>query len=253
MRSKGINELLVNYARGFEGKDLSFLTSLPELAVFWIIHRTIDDISPIHGLHELRSLKVDTYCDTPIDFSQFPQLQHCYIEWRKNVSSLFDRPHLKELFINKYDKKVTDAFASLHQLEQLSLANASVEELGGLAGLAHLWFLGLYRARRLSSLRGIESLSTLTTLEIQDCTRIDSLEEISELTNLRRLLFTDVGTVRSIRFVDGLRNLEEVLFYGSTNVEDGDLSPLTRLPNLKNLAFQNRRHYSHKQDDFEQH
>lgn len=252
MRTRAISELQVNYARGFVGKDLSFLEALPELKVLWIIHRTIEDVSAIHRLHELRSLKVDTYCRTPIDFARFPKLEHCYLEWRKGVSALFDRPRLKELWINGYDAESTDAFASLRLLERLSLANARTVDLGGLAKLKRLRFLGLYRLRRLSSLRGIEGLSSLTALEIQGCTKLRRLGEIGELSRLRRLLFTDVGSIASINFIENLHNLEEVLFYGSTVVEDGDLEPLTRLPKLRNLSFQNRRHYSHKRQEFKQ-
>lgn len=252
MRSEGIKELYLNYARGFVGDDISFVSQLPELEVLWIIHRTIDDVSPIHALHELRSLKVDTYCRTAIDFSQFPRLEHCYLEWRKGVESLFDRPHLEELFINKYDQRHTDDVGRLQTLQKLSLGNAPTDDLEGLSNLHSLRFLGLYRLRRLGSLRGIESLRALTTLEIQECNKLDSLDEIGNLVNLRRLLLIDLGKVASIRFLANLGELEEVLFYGTTHVEDGDLTPLTRLAKLQNLSFRNRRHYTHKREQFEQ-
>jgi hypothetical protein len=40
------------------------------------------------------------------------------------------------------------------------------------------------------------------------------------------------------------------LFYESTNIVDGDLSPLTRQKNLSSVSFQDRRHYSHKRLEF---
>lgn len=118
MRSKGIKELQLNYARGFVGDDISFVATLPELEALWIIHRTMDDVSPIHALHELRSLKVDTYCDTPIDFSHFPRLEHCYIEWRKGVRSIFDLPRLEKLWINTYTDHQTNDLGRLKALKE---------------------------------------------------------------------------------------------------------------------------------------
>lgn len=252
MNAWGIRELVVNYAQGFEGKDIAFVEQLPDLEAFWIIHRTIDDISPIHHLRDLRSLKVHTYCRTAIDFSKFPRLERCVLEWRREVSSLYDRPHLKCLLINKYDKKHTNEFARASQLERLFLANAPTEDLRGLADLKRLRTLGLYRLRRLSSLKGIESLQALETLEVQECRQLESLGGVGKLRHLRRLLITDLGEIESISFLRDLRELEEVLFYGSTNVKDGNLSFLTWLPKLRNLSFQNRRHYSHRREQFAQ-
>lgn len=252
MSAHGIKELVVNYAQEFEGKDIAFVEQLPELEAFWIIHRTIDDISPIHNLRNLRSLKVHTYCRTAIDFSKFPRLERCVLEWRRGVSSLYDRPHLKCLWVNKYDKKHTSEFARASQLERLFLANAPTEDLGGLDGLKRLRTLGFHRLRRLSSLKGIESLQGLQTLEIQECRKLESLSGVGKLGHLRRLLFTDLGEIESISFLRDLRELEEVLFYGSTNVKDGDLNVLTWLPKLRNLSFQNRRHYSHRREQFVQ-
>ncbi len=43
--------------------------------------------------------------------------------------------------------------------------------------------------------------------------------------------------------------LSEVVFYESTNIRDGDLSPLMK-HRLSSVSFQNRRHYSHRREQF---
>ena len=72
-----------------------------------------------------------------------------------------------------------------------------------------------------------------------------SIDEIGRLTRLMRLFLNNIGPLASLAPLDQLTNLEWMTFDGSTNILDGDLSPLTRLPHLSRVAFQNRRHYSH--------
>jgi Leucine-rich repeat (LRR) protein len=250
---RGIHELEINYAKGFVGKDLSFLKELSGIEALTLIHRTIDDISPIHHLHDLRVLVVHTYCKTEIDFNQFPALEQCTLEWRAKASSIFSRTTLKKLFINSYSGKDTEKFARLLNLESLSLANGGVRSLEGLASLKHLTFLGLYNLRKLESLDGIESLDSIEHLEINGCKNVRSIESIAALKNLKKIHLCDDGHIESLRPLIRLNNLEEVLFYDSTNILDGDLSLLTELPRLKNVAFADRPHYTSNIKEFEMH
>lgn len=252
MEAHGIRELYLNEEKGFRDKDVSFLSQVPDLEVLWIVHHTIQDISPIHVLHGLRSLKANTYCKTEIDFTQFPKLEHCYLEWRPRARSLFQCATLQDLWINRYQGKETDPFAALSNLVSLSLANAPVQSLTGLARLNELRFLGLYRLLKLPSLHGIEGLERLEALELNACRAIGSIEEIRGLANLRRLHLIDLGPIKSLEVLERLPALEEVLFYQSTDILDGNLNPLRNLPNLKKTSFQNRRHYTHRREDFEQ-
>lgn len=93
VRRRGVVELVLNYALGWKGRDVEFLSQVDSLQGLSIIHRTIDDVSPIHVLRALRSLKVSTYCDTSIDFTQFPQLEECTLEWRAGAKSLLTPGH----------------------------------------------------------------------------------------------------------------------------------------------------------------
>ncbi len=242
--SQDIRELELNYAKGFVGKDLSFLQHLPFLRVLLLTHRTIEDISPIHHLRNLIVLEVNTYCRTQIDFSRFTLLEECVLEWRPKATSLFNCTMLRKLFLNSYTGKSTDSFAALVNLEYLGLANASVVDLKGLSTLRALRFLGLYNPKKLESLIGIEPLSSLEHLEVNGCKRMRSIEPVAELTQLKNLHFCDDGHIESLRPIANLNKLEEVLFYGSTNILDGDLSPLIDLPHLRKVSFEERLHYS---------
>jgi hypothetical protein len=250
LKRRGAAELELNQGKGWHGTDLSFLAELPELKSFEIFDFNISDISPIHHLHQLKRLAVTTYCSTAIDFSAFPQLQSCALEWRPKAASLFQCTTLKDLFLNRYKGKDANAFARLINLESLAILNAPVENLQGLPALAKLRSLRLGGLRRLRSLSGVEDLVNLEELEIHTCRAIRSIDEIRSLPRLKKLHLNNDGGIDSLKPLAGLAQLESVLFYESTNIVDGDLSPLLRLKNLSRVSFRNRRHYSHRREDF---
>jgi Leucine-rich repeat (LRR) protein len=249
MHREGVRELYLNHARGWKGATLEFLHELPALAAFSLVDFTIRDITPIHELTGLHALEISTYCDTPIDFQRFPNLERCLLYWRRGSQSLFQCAGLKWLFIHRYNEASSMPFARLLDLEELSIANSELREIEHLSALSTLRFLGLFNLKHIASLRGIESLVQLDSLEINGCKAIGDIEELRALTHLRRLQLNDNGMIASLTPLDKAVNLEEVLFFESTNIADGDLTPLARLPRLSKIAFQNRRHYSHKREE----
>lgn len=250
LNSNGVVELVLNQAKGWKGNDLSFLSELSNLKLFEIFDFNIKDIAPIHLLHGLRRLRVTTYCSTEIRFAAFPNLQSCGLEWRPKATSLFDCATLKELFVNHYNGKRVTPFARLVDLESLAILNAPVETLQGLSPLKGLRSLRLANLKRLTSLAGIEVLASLEELEVHTCRAIGSIEEVGSLTRLKKFHLNNDGDIESLKPLEKLNGLESVLFYESTNVLDGDLSPLLRQKNLSRVSFQNRRHYSHRREEF---
>jgi hypothetical protein len=246
-----IAELKLNDGKGWRGSDLSFLERLPRLQAFRIIDLTIASVEPVHYLHELRVLGLITYCQTEIRFSAFPRLEECDLQWRPKAESLFSCKTLRKLFLDEYRGKSAAAFSSLTNLEWLAILSAPLEDIQDLSSLSGLRSLRLANLKHLGSLRGIERLTNMEELEIHTCPAIKSIEEIGSLSRLRKLYLNDDGDIESLNPLNRLRQLESVLFYESTNIVDGDISPLTRQPNLSRVSFRNRRHYSHRREDFD--
>lgn len=243
-------ELELNDGKGWRGTDLRFLNLLPQLKSFKLLDLRIQSIDEIHSLHQLLELELITYSENEIRFSAFPLLQVCALEWQPKADSLFECSSLKELFINKYDGKDLSAFSGLVNLESLAILNSPVETLNCLSVLNHIRSLRLGRLVCLNSLDGIQELTDLEELEIQRCRRIGSIRQLTALTKLRTLHINDCGPIESLQPLTNLQQLQSVLFYESTDVVDGDLTPLTKLPNLAHVSFKNRRHYSHRREDF---
>lgn len=250
MRREGIHELYLNHARGWSDTTLDFLETVPELVAFSILDFAIKDIAPIHRLLALRTLEVSTYCNTTIDFRRFPQLERCLLYWRNGSESLFDCGALRWLFLHRYSGSSSKPFARLAALQELSVANSELREIEHLAALTNLRFLGLYQLKKLKSLDGIEALRQLEALEVNGCKSIGRIDALATLLHLRRLQLNDDGAIASLGPLRSATDLEEVLFYESTNITDGDLAPLAALPRLQHISFQNRRHYSHKRENF---
>jgi hypothetical protein len=242
-------EIELNQAKGWTGNDVAFLARLPRLLAFEILDLKISDITPIHHLHALKRLGITTYCPTEIKFGAFPALESCSLEWRAKADSVFNCTSLKRLFINRYRGRNVDRFAELRNLDSLAILNARVDNLNGLAALMNLRALRLANLTKLRSLHGIEGLN-LEELDIHTCRSIGSIDPIGRLPRLQRLYLNNDGPIASLKPLDQLSELRVVLFYESTNILDGDLSPLLHQRNLSRVTFKNRRHYSHRREDF---
>ncbi|NUP96566.1 MAG: hypothetical protein HUU28_10430 [Planctomycetaceae bacterium] len=253
-RSLRIKELELNYAKGWNGRELDFLEGLTDLLEsIEILDWSIEDVSAVHALVGLRQLAVSTYCKTEFRFPQFPKLEEVALEWRPRAASLFEHRGVKRVFLNKWNggKDLSD-FGEMRQLETLQLYSpARLEALSGIEQLTRLSRLDLAHAPRLAWLCGIEHLGHLRRLSIDTCRKISSIQQVSSLLELRELAIDNCGDIESLAPLRRLSQLERVSFIESTRIVDGDLSPLKELPVLRQAHFRERSHYSHSDADFE--
>jgi hypothetical protein len=247
---KNVQELELNTGKGWRGENIDFLKHLPRLKSLIIIDFKIKSIEAVQTQSELIKLHLSTYCKKTIDFNAFPNLISCSFEWIKGAESLFKVTTLKRLTINRYGNNNVDDFSNLNNLEKLTISNAPIENIDGLSSLTNLNYLSLSNLNRLSSLQGLQKLIELKELEIQRCKGIFAIPEVFKLEKLERLLLIDLGSIDSIVNILNLKKLKEFFFYESTNILDGNLFPLIELKDLNKISFQNRKHYSHKREDF---
>ena len=252
IQRKGIVELYLNDALGWKsGNDLSFFRRLEQLISLQILDWNIKDLSAIHSLSNLRSLHVDTHCDSEIVFSCFPFLEDVGLEWRTNAKSLFDCTTLKKLFINCCEIDDLSVFSKMQYLESLCLKSPSIKAIGDVSSLKNLKYLELGNAKNLTSIEGIEKLSNLEDLRFYICRKIRNIELLKYLKKLKRLYLCNCGPIESLKPLKSLKFLEDIYFCESTKILDGDLYSLKELPNLKKVYFPDRRHYNLKLFDFD--
>lgn len=250
-RAYGARELELNYAKGWQRGDLSFLAELPELRALLLTDWNLEDSSVVNELDELRYLSLSTYCETEIRFDRLPKLEVCSLEWRRKARSLFEHRGIKKLFVNRLVATGDfRPFAHMSSLRALTLYNPRLSSLDGIESLSGLEFLEIGRSRTLSSLSGLEALPDLSWLELSTCRKVSDIGPVGELSQLFALLLGDLGDIASIRPLSRLRKLEKIFLLESTCLLDGDLSPLLGLPRLQHVVFEDRPHYSHRAADF---
>jgi len=243
-----IQELELNWAKGFKAKNLSLIKNLTELQALDICDYTIKDIIAIHCLKNLKELHISTYCKTQIDLSSFKQLETLSLFWRKDVSGFENLKNLKKLFLYKYNPACKDLseLSAIESLEHLSLKSPAIEAIGSIRKLHNLKFIGIYGGTKLQNIDGLAELENLKTLEIDTCKKIDDINVVAQIPSLEILSVSNCGSIESLKLISKLVNLTELRFIESTNIKDGDIKIVSGLPRLKKIIFQNRKHYNFK-------
>lgn len=159
-------------------------------------------------------------------------------------------PHAEKSFVNSYSGRNLVPFSRLENLESFAVLNAPAESLDGIASLRRLRFLRLANLRKLRSLAGIETLTRLEEIEIHTCRRITSINEVG----LTRIFESCISTTT----MKLLRSNRLLRYRGwsrccSMNAQMSWMTtclPLMWQKHLSRVSFQNRRHYSHKREEF---
>lgn len=253
MKHEALRELVLNYSLGWADDDVEFLSDMPWLRALTVIHREIEDVGPVTTLRELRSLHLESFCETQIDFSSFPQLEQCTLQWRRGSESIFSCDRLEKLVLMNFPGQFSNDFARLALLRDVSLYGGGLKDLHGIGRLPKLQAVGLYNLRQLETLEGIHGLVRLRRLEVIDCPRVRNIEAISNLRSLEDLSLSDIGQIPDLAPIALLSQLRAFFFTGRTKVLNGDLGVLLALPLLQEVSFQNRRHYNVRREEVRKH
>ena len=263
-----IRELLLVNVLPARLPDAATLANLPNLEALWALHAAPDRrLDPALlpttmaalgvGRHLLvgRSQRDPVWRLAPLERLQALVLKSCFPT--DSVAPLASMPLLRSL--------TTDApggwskLAGLEGLEEVAAEGprvANLRSIGNWRRLRRLWLSG----GPLASIDGIEHLESLESLDLRFI-RIDDLTALAGLPNLTALRLKclphlrdlgPVGTLPGLRelAIDGAHERQWRMHLGSlsalrsasslerlsisyTTVDDGDLSPLLELPNLR--------------------
>lgn len=245
----GIRRVSLNTLRGFSCDDYSFLPGLNHLEALNIpLRNKASGPVPLEALERLQWLSSLQYAPSePVNLTRLPRLRSCALRWGKPVASVFGCEALERLYLSGLKRDDAARLEALKDLKSLQLAHTSMTTLAPLAGHRKLERLDVIVGRQLESIEALADLPQLLCLYIAETHKISSLEPIRHLKNLQALIIVDCGEIDSLAPLADLKALKAVSFAGAkTTIRDGDLSPLTGLPNLAMLMFGARRHYSHK-------
>jgi internalin A len=238
--------LVLNYARGFSEGSLDLLDGRWPLRRLDVLDRSIVDLDPIGRLAGLEELAVQAAVEAALDLGGLSGLRSVAGEWELIGGTLGAVAELQRVVTWMFSDVDLHAFRDHVALSTVTIKDAQyLESLAGLGDLPNLASLMIAGAPRLRVLDEIAELSaSLRVLKFQKCAGIDAIDDVEPLVDLRVLGVSDCGAVASLAPLRSLMQLETFYAWGSTRISDGDLSPLTRLPRLREIRMRNRRGYT---------
>lgn len=225
-QNKEIKNFELNYTQGFIHDDLRFLEKLKEVEGVSIVFFENADISSLNCLRNLKYLSLNRAFSQKIDFSNFPKLETCYLDWDSKYIGLERCDLLNQLTLRNYRKRDLSELSTLINLRKLKIVSSTITSLKGIQGMASLRMLQIAKAKKLSSLKGLESLRFIEKLLIENCTNVNEINELGFLNSLNTLSLHNVKSLTTIKPLKNLDNLQVISLTGNTIIEDFDLTPL---------------------------
>jgi len=229
--------------------DLSFLSEFPDLRYLEVSGEAPVNTRHLDGLENLRGL----YLETPgagIDFGCFQHLEVYMGGWHAEHRNLAESPELRRLHLRSFNPASRELapLVGMIRLDILDVTQTNLASLDGLETLEDLRYLTLAYATRLESLDRLASPGLeIREMYIRNAKRIRSYEPIASLNRLRRLRLTACASMESLAWTTGMQHLDFFSFV-DTDVADGDLKHLLKLPRLRYVGTLDKKHYSHKCD-----
>jgi hypothetical protein len=250
IREENISVLRLTESMGWKEKDISFLEKLKGIGLrgVEVYAWDVKDITPLINLPDLEYIGLQCEFTKAPDFSSFKNLTHFFLFWRPKAETVFGCSGLKLLNVVNYPSEDLQDIKNISGLRRLQLTSRKLVSIAGIESLQSLRILDLAECTKLESLTGIEKCQELQVFELENCKKVNDVSSLGELASLRDVVLTDCGKVKSLQPLAKCRLLESLTFVGDTNVEDGELTPLLGMPELKRMWFADKRHYSHKRD-----
>jgi hypothetical protein len=250
IKENGPVQLYLNWQLGFNFKDLSFLKGIELLVDGLMIVVEKFDLNGLEKLINLRHLHFSDEQEQEIRFESFLHLVYCSIQWNKIYNHAVFPYSLTKLNVRMYNPEHGFNEASLNNfrnITELVLNESSIRDLSILCHFGSLKKLNVVNCRKLEDISGLSAVcESLIHLEVAKCRNIASFSSIAENTKLQWLNLSDCGSIPSLSFIQNLPILDHFVFLGTT-VTDGDLS---YLKGIRQVAFNNKSHYSLKMNDF---
>lgn len=249
MQRYGITHLRLNTPTERQ-VSIDFLAELTFLQRADLSALSVRDVTPLYSLPKLGRLTI-TGIKQEIDFTRLNKLEELRVDWHaKFFSSLLSCNRLRILGIGNYNSPDLEQLGNLRSLQELVVSLSRIESLAGAEHFPELERLSLDFVKHLESLEPLGACQKLRDLSIDDAKNLKLIDPVAPLLNLRELCLKRCPEIDSLKPVKGFSALEYVGLLETTNIQDGDLSVLRTLPNLKHASFVDRKHYTDKNADF---
>lgn len=230
-------------------KEVDFLQQCNFIERLNITSSAIEDYSGLSYLNSLKELSLNEP-KGKVDLGNFIDLKSLSVEFNKNIIGMEQLKKLKKLSLWNYKPKSKNLneISKLKTIQELEIIRSSINSLNGAGNLLNLERLKLGYLNQLCYIDELEKIKeNLKVLDFGSCKKIVNHEYVACLCNLKELSFNECGNIQTINFIEKMPNLKRFIFMG-TNIIDGNLDSCER---LEYVAFTNKKHFSHKNFDFQ--
>lgn len=242
-----IKSITINVFQGYELPDIYFLNKLSDVLEELYLPETKFDIQVLNSLHNLKKIGFADNKKDLIDLANFPNLQSLACEYSLRLKGLESCKNLIDLTLTGYKSKNLYEIPELLNLKELSLYKTNITNLQGIEKFNNLKKIEIFSAAKLINISEIKTLSnTLEIIEIDKCKNIEDYHSLGSVQSLKKIIISESGEIQTLEFIKMLPNLKFISFWG-TNVKDGDLR---YCKGIDYVGFNNKKHYSHKNEDF---
>jgi hypothetical protein len=213
------------------------------------------DLSPIETISNIKGLHIQGLLPHKIDFLKLPEVTSLSVNLDKNVLTLFNLPKLTKLTLfNVINSNDLELIRELKTLESLSIHNSDATVIDFLFDLPNLNFLFLDNFKNLTKISLYTTNYHLKKLYISCVKKLIEINFAAKIPDLEVLRLANCPHIESLKPLRNLFSLNTLFLDGTTNIHDGDFSPIVDIykkNKLKTVVFKDRPHYSFKSKDFE--
>jgi protein phosphatase 1 regulatory subunit 7 len=244
MSEFGVEGLGLSPYRGFRRSDLSFLLRIDSLVGLVTPFAKDYDLSVVETMPHLRFLSFAENRQ-PLNLSALEALENLRVHWHSKLVLPTEKCGLRDCYMRGFHKSLQE-IPAYRNLQTLELKQGSITSLDGIEMSSTLKSARFIFLTKLVSVEAVSKLK-VEELEFDTCKAVKDWESLAACKRLQVLKLNNCGSIPSLKWIRNLRSLKELRFV-STNIEDGDLSPLLNLK-LKAVGFSDMRHFSHTMDD----
>jgi hypothetical protein len=236
--------LVLNRELGFDEVDCRVLQEVGYRLIGLEVSGSFVDDSDVRLCCNLEELNLNSACRAEVEWGELAHLTHLFTYADRLSGSFVSLESLCALQLYGVSDERIGLTSTLPLLEDLTLISTRMRTVESMEGLGNR--LRSLSIREASALRDFDSLANFRKLQrlfLTACRHLSDLAFVSSMPLLETLSVSDCGPVDSLHPLEDCPRLQRLHFYGSTNIQDGDLSVLDRLPVLEGAFFQSRRHY----------
>jgi hypothetical protein len=232
--------------------DAWFLEQMP-----WILALSlqfpIGNLNRIESLKHIQEINMSQDIECEFDVSALGSLRRIQCNGKFSPKGLFDLGGLRSVDLRCYNPTNGSMieFAKLQNLSNLTLCFTNILNFDGLESCRALQTITISYAPKLRDWAAIRALlPNIKGVEFESVKNLDIEGLLSAMEGVEAVRITNCGAIQSLGFVKNLPLLSKLWFVGTT-VADGRIQFLKEHPALRDVNFNDKKHYDAKRSLFE--